>query len=274
MKGHRQVIAIAAAFALFAVGCKGVDLAAMKTKAEGLVAKYAPELDKGLSKVTELITRKDALPADLPVVGALTDKLKGQRENIEKLQGMLKGLPGQLGTAVKDGKGQEDIDKMLTEADANAGKELEAVKKGLAEAETEVATAENDAKVLAAKTAASKLPETVGGPFSVQATKLEELAMKARAIAPETAGAAELVKGLEELRAEANKARATLDGTGAKVEAAGADAAAIQAAVDATTAEVTAVTKKLEETLPAHTEKLNAVLAAVPPAAPAEPEQK
>ncbi len=270
MKGHRQVFAIAAAFALsLAMGCKGVDLAAMQAKATGLVTKYKPQLEEGLTKLKDLTTRTDALPKDLPVVGGLVDKLKGQGANLDKVKGMLEGLPGQLGTAVKEGKGQEEIDKVLTETDTNAGKELEAVKKGLAEAETEVATAENDAKVLAAKTAASKLQETVGGPFSVQATKLEELANKARAVPAETAGAAELVKGLEELRAEVNKARATLDGTGTKVEAAGSDAAAIQAAVDATTAEVTAVTKKLEETLPAHTEKLNAVLAAVP--APAEP---
>jgi hypothetical protein len=267
MKGHRQFLALATAFALtLTMGCKGVDLAAMQAKATGLLTKFKPQIETGLTTLKGLTERTDALPKDLPVVGGLLEKLKGQGANLDKVKAALEGLPAQLGTAVKDGKGQPEIDKLVADADANATKELDALKTGLDESEKAVAAAEAEAKVAAVKAAAAKLGETVGAPFAVQTAKLDELLAKAKAVPAETAGLADFVKGLEALKAEADKARATLDGTAAKVEAAGTDAAAGQAAVDAATTEVTAMTTKLEQGLAPEADKLNAIIATVPPA--------
>lgn len=260
MKGHQKLAALLfAAIALtLATGCKGVDVAALQAKATGLVEKFKPQIETGLTTVKGLLERADGLPKDMPVVGGLIEKLKGQSASLDKVKGLLDGLPGQVATAAKEGKGEADITKLLAEVDTAATTGLGEVTAVLAESDKAVAEAEVEAKTLAVKANAAKLGESVGAPFMAQLTKLDELLAKVKGMPEGTAGAAELVTALDALKVEADKAKATLDGTAAKVEAAGADLAAAQVAIDATTTEVGAATTKLETELKGIEEKVAA----------------
>lgn len=258
MNGHRNLVGIAL-IAVALIGCKGVDLAALQTKATGLVEKYKPQVESGLTTVKDLLGRTNELPKDLPVVGGLVDKLTAQGGALEKVKGMLEGLPGQVASAAKEGKGQEDITKLLATAETSVGTELGNVTTALGEAANGVAAAEVEAKTAAIKAATAKLGETVGAPLAAQATKLDELITKAKALPAETAGLAPIATALDALKVEADKAKATVDGAAAKVEAAGADAKAAQAVIDQVTTEVGTATKKLETELPGLAEKLGAL---------------
>lgn len=258
-RGHsRFAVWVFVAVSLALMGCKGVDVAALQAKATGLVDKYKPQLEAGLSTAKDLLKRADELPKDLPVVGGLVDKIKGQAGNLDKLKGMLDGLPGQVATAAKDGKKEAEITQMLGAVDAEAQKGFSEVTAVLAESNNTMAKAEVEAKRIAIDNHLEKLGETVGAPLAAQVVKLEELTARANALPEDGDVRAEVLAMLGVLKGEADKARALIDATGKKVEEAGPDLIAAQAVIDETAVEVGAATRTLEEELPKVAAKLGA----------------
>lgn len=258
-RGHsRFAVCVFVAVSLTLMGCKGVDVAALQAKATGLVDKYKPQLETGLSTAKDLLKRADELPKDLPVVGGLVDKIKGQAGNLEKLKGMLDGLPGQVATAAKEGKKEAEITQMLGAVDAEAQKGFSEVTAVLAESNNTMAKAEVEAKRIAIDNHLEKLGETVGAPLAAQVVKLEELTARANALPENGDVRAEVLAMLGVLKGEADKARALIDTTGKMVEEAGPDLIAAQAVIDETAVEVGATTRTLEEELPKIAAKLGA----------------
>lgn len=236
-------------------GC-GKDLTALKTQALGLVDKYKPQLQGALTTVEGLLGKAKALPAEVPGVSDLVGKLTGQQGALAKLQGLLDGLPGQAEALAKGGK-EEELKKLVATVDTEVGGGVKAAEATATEAKTGLEAAEGAAKKAAMEGLAKGLADKLGAPLGAALDKLAALAAKVRALPPETAGQADLVKAVEALEADGAAAKKKLDDAGPAVLGA-ADAAAAQALVDATTTEVDGATKKLEAEVAALEAKLGA----------------
>ncbi|MFO0747099.1 MAG: OmpA family protein [Myxococcota bacterium] len=256
---------IVVAFALSAAACKGKDLTAMKAQALGLVDKYKPQLQSGITTVEALLQKAKGLPAETPGIGDLVGKLTGQADNLAKLKGLLDGVPAQVDAAVKAGK-EDDLKKVMTSVDADVGGGLKASDAVLADVQKNVDVLEADARIAAVKKSAAALGEKLGPPLAADTTKLDDAIAKAKALPQDAAGVADLMKALDVQKTAATAARAKLDGAVAQVDGllANKDLAGAEKAVEAVGTEVDDLTKKLEAELTGLLAKLTELAGAAP----------
>lgn len=251
--------------AVVALAACGKDLSAYKTQVLGLVTKYKPQVTSALQNVDGLLAKAKELPVEIPGVSDIVNKLSAQKGSLDQLQGLIDGLPGQAEGLIKGGK-EADLKQLVATVDTQVGEGVKAAETAVTEGKTGLEAAEGAAKKAAMEGAVKALNDKLGVPLTAALDKLTPLAAKVRALPPETAGAADLVKTVEGLEAAGAEAKKALEGAGPQILAA-ADQAAGQAIVDATTTTVDTATKKLEADIAALAAKVGGEAPADPAAA-------
>jgi len=257
----------ASLIAVAALGACGKDLSKLKDQAIGLATKYKPQVESGLKTVTGLLDQAKTLPADLPVVGGLVQKLAGQKDNLVKLQGVLEGLPGQAEAAAKAGK-EDDLKKLITTVDTEVGAGVKAAETVAAEGKNELQAAKAQATEATVKAAVAKLGE-LAPPLTAAIAKVDEKLAAWKAMPQDTLGLADVIKAAEDLEREGDATKVALDAAVVSdvPKAFDKDAAAGTALVEELTTRVTTATKKLETDIAA----LETKVAASSGPAPATP---
>jgi outer membrane protein OmpA-like peptidoglycan-associated protein len=103
--------------ALVMAGCTNWNL--FKSQGADLVAAYAPRVSALLTTIQALSDRAAKLPADLPGVAEVRQKLATNKAALVALKATLDAFPGTLAAAIKAGK-KAEVRQLLASLEANA----------------------------------------------------------------------------------------------------------------------------------------------------------
>lgn len=240
-------LAVLTAMALVVGACKGKDLNALKAQALGLVDKYKPQIQSGLTTVEALLTKTKALPAETQGVAGYVAKLNDQTGALTKLKALVEAAPAAVDQAVKAGD-TDGLEKVKASLDGEVASGLKASDTVLADVQKNVDGLVADYRVTEVKKAAGSLDSRLAPGLAAALAKVDEVEAKVKALPPETAGLADFQKTLEVQRTAGTQARAKLDGVVAQVDAAltGKDIAGAERLVESVGQDVADITKKME----------------------------